>query len=189
MYRRVALALLSWNALVVYAQDIEVPDAAQALCREFFEGSDAGRFQDTYELTSSLLKARESRDAWHGRMRTERDSMGTVLNRRRVGLTRIGGYEGFGPGDYLVAVFETDFSKHAEVRETLVLRSNGEGNFGVVSYRISYNMWPEAALIVRNGLLIVFFVMSLLAFITWAIGKVVKESDGDASSRKADVKE
>jgi hypothetical protein len=184
MYRKIVLVFLSWSALALYAQDIELPDAAEVLCQEFFEKMDAGRFQDTYELVSPLLKARESEVAWHGRMRTERESMGTVGNRRRVSVTTVGDYDGFGSGDYLVAVFQTDFSKYPEVRETLVLASNGDRKPGVVSYRISYNMWPEAALIVRNGLLIVFFIMSLLAAITWAIGKVVKETDGDRSSSK-----
>jgi len=182
MYRRVVLAILSWSSLVLYAQDIEIPDAAQVLCREFFEKMDTGSFRDTYELASPILKARESEAAWHGRMRTERESMGTLSNRRRLSVTRVRDFAGFGSGDYLVAVFETDFSKYPDVRETLVLESNDDRELGVVSYRISYDMWPEAALIIRNGLLIVFFIMSLLATVTWAIGKVVKEADDDTSS-------
>ena len=105
MYRRVILAILSWSSLVLYAQDIEIPDAAQVLCHEFFEKLDAGRFQDTYELASPLLKARESETAWHGRMRTERESMGTLGNRRRLSVTRVRDFAGFGPGDYFVALF------------------------------------------------------------------------------------
>ena len=189
MYRRVVLAILSWSSLVLYAQDIEIPDAAQVLCREFFEKMDTGRFRDTYELASPILKARESEAAWHGRMRTERESMGTLSNRRRLSVTRVRDFAGFGSGDYLVAVFETDFSKYPDVRETLVLESNDDRELGVVSYRISYDMWPEALLIIRNGLIIVFFIMSLLATITWAVGKLAKEGVGDTSSSKNGEKE
>lgn len=189
MYRRVILAFLSWNTLLLYAQNVEMPDAAEALCREFFERSDAGRFQDTYELTAPMLKARESMNSWYGRMRTERESMGTVAHRRKAGVTRIREYEGFGSGDYLVAVFETEFSKYLDVKETLVLQSNGDGKLGIVSYRVTYNMWPEAALIIRNGLLIVFFIMSLLATITWIIGKVVKATDAETTSSEAEAKD
>lgn len=184
MYRTVILAILSWSPLLLYAQDIEIHDAARVKCSEFLEKLDAGRFRDTYEIVSPLLKARESEASWHGRMRTERESMGTVSRRRRVGVTKVRDYQGFGSGDYLVVVFETDFSKYPDASETLVLESTGDQDFGVVSYRISYDMWPEAVQIIRNGLIIVFFIMSLLATITWAVGKVAKEGDGDTSSSK-----
>ena len=37
------------------------------------------------------------------------------------------------------------------------------------------DIWPEAITIIRNGFLVVCFIMGLLAVITWSVGKIMQK--------------
>ncbi|MBW2087254.1 MAG: hypothetical protein JRI54_14710, partial [Deltaproteobacteria bacterium] len=77
-------------------------------------------------------------------------------------------------GDYLLAVYETTFTGQAETRETVVLTSAEDG-YKLAAYEFSRNVWPEALRIIGNGLFVVFFIMILLAAVTWAMGKFIQK--------------
>lgn len=153
-----------------------LPPDAERLCRELFGLLDQGKLKETYELTSPAFQKLESRENWQGRMISERESIGQSQSRRLVKVEKTDKFADLPAGDYLVAVFETRFSTHPDSRETVVMETTGDGRHGLVWYQVRYNMWPEAATIIGNGLFLVFFIMSLLAALTWLVGRIVQSA-------------
>jgi len=158
----------------VFGQTSNLPPAAEGLCQELFNLLDQGRLKESYELTSPGFQKLESRESWHGRMISERESIGRAQSRRLIKVEKTSKFADLPEGDYLVAVFETRFDTHPDSVETVVMESAGSGKYGLVWYQVRYNMWPEAVAIIGNGLLLVFFIMSLLAVLTWLVGRIIQ---------------
>jgi hypothetical protein len=147
---------------------------------------DQGKLRETFGLTGPVARQTESESSWYGQMSSERESMGEVVSRR---LSRVDEVTTFGDlprGDYLVAVYETSFSTHPESQEVVVLAAMDRGGYELAAYRVRYDMWPEAVDIIGNGLLIVFFIMALLATITWAVGKLMQVTSKPETPEKND---
>ncbi len=45
------------------------------------------------------------------------------------------------------------------------------------------DIWQEAITIIQNGFLVVCFIMSLLAFITWSVGKIIQKFGGEEKKK------
>jgi Na+-transporting methylmalonyl-CoA/oxaloacetate decarboxylase gamma subunit len=46
------------------------------------------------------------------------------------------------------------------------------------------DVWPEAITIIRNGFLVVCFIMGLLAVLTWSVGKIVQRFGGEEEKKE-----
>lgn len=112
--------------------------------------------------------------------------MGDVISRRLSRVEKVDTFADLPRGDYLVAIYETSFSTHPESQEIVVLGATDGGGYELAGYRVRYDMWPEAIDIIGNGLLIVFFIMALLATITWAVGKLIQITSKPEASEKDD---
>lgn len=163
--------------------ETSLPAAAGRVCREFTALMDQGQYRETYSLTAPMIQRFETEALWHGRMASERESMGLVRSRRLVQVKKAEGFADLPRGDYLLAVYETAFAAQPEAQEIVVLTPVKEG-YGLVGYRIRYNMWPEALHIILNGLLIVFFIMTLLACVTWLISRLVRRFEKPEAKEK-----
>ncbi len=183
MFRKFVVFLAVCLVLLPCAQAkaLDVPPAAQEVCQQFAKFLDEGKYKESFVLTPPMLQKDETPDLWHGRIVSERESMGEVISRKFIGAEMVGKVGDLPEGEYLQVSYQTEFSTHPDSTESFFLVPV-DGGYGLVHYKISYNRWPEATKIILNGLFIVFFIMILLALLTEGIGRVVQRYE---KSRKA----
>lgn len=170
----VVLLLFSVEA---WGEEPELPAGAEKLCTSLFEMLDQGELRETYTLTAPVIRTTENESSWFGRMSSERESMGEVVSRRLSRVEKVSTFEDLPRDDYLMAVYDTSFSTHPKSQEIVVMGVAADGSYELAGYRVRYDMWPEAVTIITNGLLIVFFIMALLATITWMVGKIMQVTE------------
>ena len=168
--------LLSGGWRATWAGPAEMPENAAKVVENLLSMLDQGKFKESYALASPLVAGEISRDIWASKL-TERADMGALKSRKSIGMEKVDVFGDLPKGEYLKQVFESEFSTAGQGQEIVVLVQDPDGAFKVAGYQILYNRWPEAFKIMGNGLFLVFFIMSLLAFITWAIGKVVQAAE------------
>lgn len=166
----------------------ELPAAAEALSESLFEMLDQGRLRETYALTAPVVRGAETESSWYGQVSSERESMGDALSRRLARVEKLDRFADLPRGVYLIAVYDTSFTTHPESQEIVVMVETDDGRYELAGYRVRYDMWPEAVGIIGNGLVIVFFIMALLASITWVVGKIMQvtakpEASGDEDKK------
>jgi len=113
-----------------------------------------------------------------------RESTGEVKSRRLIKAEKTESFTGLPKGSYFVAEYETSFTYQPKTREVIVLTSSEDG-YGLAAYEINYNKWSEALSIIGNGLFVVFFIMCLLAFVTWGIGKIFQKVENSNKKEEA----
>ncbi|MFH1136695.1 MAG: DUF4019 domain-containing protein [Pseudomonadota bacterium] len=171
------LAVLLWGGWsAAWAEPAEMPDEAAQVVENLLTLLDQGKFKESYSLASALVTEEITRDTWISKM-TERAGMGELKSRKPAGVEKIDVFGDLPKGEYLKVVFDSEFSKVEKAQEIVVLHPGPDGSFSVAGYQILYNRWPEALKIMGNGLFLVFFIMSLLAFLTWLIGKIVQAAE------------
>ena len=179
MYRRIMAMLLMaavvvWSVAVVYAQTAEIPPQAEQIGQKFFEMADQGQLKQTYELVAPLIKTINTPELWYGHMVSERESMGEAKDRTLEGMAEVTKFADLPKGQYLEVKYKTNFPKYGPAVEVLVFLKGDNGQYGLAGYKVNYNRWPEALKLIGNGLFLVFFIMGLLATMTWGVGKVVQ---------------
>ena len=103
--------------------------------------------------------------------------MGQVDSRKLIRVDKIETFGSLPQGRYLKAVYQTEFQLYPDSQEIVVLAEIQGQGYGVAGYKVEYDRWPEAIKIIGNGLFIVFFIMCLLAFLTWFVGKVMQKRE------------
>jgi hypothetical protein len=179
----VCLILLTFSGPVV-AQEPTLPQEAEDLIQTFFLMSDEAKYEETYGLAPSILQKIKTRSFWANMIRSDRDRMGEIKSRKLIRVERAESFLDLPEGQYLKAVFKTEFSKQTEAEETVVLVKIKDGGYGLAGYEIEYNRWPEAIRIIVNGLLAVVFIMVLLATITWVIGRVIQRMENNKPDKE-----
>jgi hypothetical protein len=135
---------------------------------------DAGEYKDTFELAALVVT--DTPPLWHGHMKSWRDPMGAVQSRTLGQVETISSFADLPKGEYVKISYNTAFVTQPEATEIVVLSKAEDGSWGVAGYEVQYNRWPEAVKMIVSGILIVFFIMVLLAFITWVVGKVLQKT-------------
>lgn len=179
----VCLILLIFSRPVL-AQEPTLPEEAKDLIQTFFLMSDEAKYEETYGLAPSILQKMKTRPVWASMISSDRDRMGEVESRKLIRVERAESFRDLPEGQYLKAVFQTEFSEQAEAEETVVLVKIKDGGYGLAGYKIEYNRWPEAIRIIFNGLLAVVFIMVLLATITWGIGRVIQRMENSRPDKE-----
>lgn len=177
------MVMLSFSGAAM-SVDIDVSEKAKKLGQDFFELSDRQEYNRTYELLAPQIKAIKPQAMWVGRMTSERGSMGAVSSRSLSGAEKVSRHADLAKGNYLKLTYDVVFTNQPEAKEILVLMPLKDGQFGIAGYLVEYNRWPEAIKIMVNGLFLVFFIMSLLAFITWAMGKVIQKLENSNQEKE-----
>jgi hypothetical protein len=167
--------ILSANMAPAWAEELSLPGAAEEVCQSLFQMLDEGRLGETYALTAPVIRNIESQTSWYGQMSSERESMGEAGSRRLVRVEKVERFADLPQGDYFLVTYDTSFAAHPKSQEIVVLAGSEEEGYGLAAYRVRYDMWPEAISIIKNGLMIVFFIMALLATITWAVGRMMQK--------------
>jgi len=171
---------LSGSAL---ARDKTLSEAAERVSRSFFQMMDQGLYKQTYSLVPPRLRQIRTERQWANGVSSERESMGDVKSRRLVKVEEAENFLNLPKGKYLLAVYETSFTKQDKATEIMAL-VRSENGYGLAAYKVSYNKWPQALYIIGNGLFVVFFIMSLLAFVTWAMGKIFRKVESPNKKEK-----
>jgi hypothetical protein len=171
------IVVLLLFSLEAWGEEPELPAGAEKLCNSLFAMLDQGELRETYTLTAPVVRKTEIESSWYGQMSSERESMGEVVSRRLSRVEKISTFADLPRGDYLMAVYDTSFSTQPKSQEIVVMDVAADGSYALAGYRVRYDMWPEAVTIIGNGLLIVFFIMVLLATITWMVGKIMQVSE------------
>lgn len=177
------LILLTFSGPVV-AQEPALPPEAEGLIQTFFLMSDEAKYEETYGLVPSILQKMKTRPLWVSMISSDRDLMGEVESRKFIRVELTESFLDLPEGQYLKAVFQTEFSEQAEAEETVVLVKIKDGGYGLAGYKIEYNRWPEAIRMIFNGLLAVVFIMVLLATITWGIGRVIQRVENSRPDKE-----
>lgn len=157
------------------AEGVQAPEKATQSAKTFFELADKGDFSGSFESLSEDIRKNKTPRAWLRKMKAARDTMGAVSSRKLIKSEKVKSFADLDKGDYLQLLYETVFENQPEATETLVLVAGADSEYPVAAYQVDFNRWPEAIKIILNGLFLVFFIMSFLAFVTWALGKIVQK--------------
>jgi hypothetical protein len=168
-----AVVLGFWQA-VAWAQIDQLPPEAKQTSDRLLELLDAGQYQETYTMVSSVFTITPA--LWNSRMKSRRSSLGEVKSRVLEKVESVRRFADLPEGDYTKITYLTDFADQAETSEIILLNRSKENLWEIAGYEVRYNLWPEALKMVGIGLFVVFFIMILLAIITWTVGKVLQET-------------
>lgn len=178
----VALMASPW---AVRAEDAKIPPEAQQVADHLLQMLDAGKLKESFELASDSIQATDGPALWFGHMESWRGSMGDVKSRKLVGAEIVDKFADRPKGKYLKIIYDTEFTAYPQSQEFVVLMEEN-GKWGVADYQAQYNRWPEAMKIIGNGLFLVFFIMGLLAVVTYVIGRLIQSGE---KRKKAAAKE
>ena len=158
----------------VWAQIDQLPPEAGQTADKLIELLDAGQYQETYTMASSVVTYTPT--LWNSHMQSRRASLGEVESRVVNKVESVARFADLPEGDYTKITYLTDFTNQTEASEIVVLNRNKDSLWDIAGYEVHYNLWPEALKMIGVGLLVVFFIMVLLATITWTVGKVLQET-------------
>ena len=161
-----------------------LPEKTEDLIQTFLSMTDQARYEETYNLAAPVIQKKKTRIGWANLVNSDRGRMGEVNSRRMIRVDRAVSFPDLPDGQYLTAVFQTEFSMQSEVEEMVTVAEVEGGGYGLVGYKLGYNRWPEAISIILNGLLAVVFIMVLLATITWVVGRVIQRVENNKADKE-----
>jgi hypothetical protein len=166
----------------VWAQIDQLPPEAGQTADKLMELLDAGQYQETYTMASSVVA--DTPALWNSHMQSRRASLGEVESRVVNKVESVRRFADLPEGVYTKITYLTDFANQTEVSEIVVLNKGKDSLWGIAGYEVHYNLWPEALKMIGVGLFIVFFIMVLLATITWTVGKVLQKTTKKAETNE-----
>ena len=152
----------------------ELPQGAQTVAQGFLEMLDQNLLKQSFNKTAKIVQDNDNATLWYGALSSETGPVGTAEGREFLRTETLEKFGDLPKDKFLVAVYHTKFTKQAEAEEHVILHQNPDGSWGVAGYHIEYNKWPEAIRIIIRGIVIVFVIMCLLSFVTWAVGRVMQ---------------
>ena len=174
-----AVVFVFWQA-AVWAQIDQLPPEARRTADKLLELLDAGQYQETYTMASSVVTVTPA--LWNSHMKSRRTSLGEVKSRVLNKVESVRRFADLPEGDYTKITYLTDFANQAEASEIVVLNKGKDSLWEIAGYEVHYNLWPEALKMIGVGLFVVFFIMVLLATITWTVGEVLKKTTAKAET-------
>ena len=166
----------------LWAQIDQLPPEAKQKADKLIELLDAGQYQETYSMASSVVTHTPA--LWSSHMQARRAFLGEVESRVVNKVESVTRFADLPEGDYTKITYLTDFANQTEASEIVVLNKGKDSLWGIVGYEVRYNLWPEALKMIGLGLFVVFFIMVLLATITWTVGEVLKKTTKKAETDK-----
>ena len=179
-----AATLAGWAPAL--AQGAEPPEAAKLFCDRFFQFIDQGQYQESFALVAPVMEIKERE---YTQNFSEREALGKASERSLSGAETVETFADLPKGQYLKIVYETKFETQPKAREIVVLDKLDNGEYGLAGYQVLYNRWPEAIRMIGSGLFIVFFIMALLAGVTWLVGRAVQSAEKAKKAREKETKE
>ena len=166
----------------VWGQIDQLPSEAEQTAKKLLEFLDSGQYQETYAMASSIVIVTPA--LWNSHMKSRRASLGEVESRIIDKVESVRRFADLPENDYTKITYLTDFVNQDEASEIVLLNRGKDSLWYIAGYDVRYNLWPEALKMITVGLFVVFFIMVLLAMITWTVGEVLRKK-----TKKAETKE
>lgn len=109
--------------------------AALDAARAWLALTDAGRWQESWQMAAATFRSRISGDQWTAAIKPARTPLGAVSSRSVRSAARTRSLPGVPAGDYVVILFETAFARSGSAVETVTLVHEG-GQWRVAGYYI-----------------------------------------------------
>ena len=93
----------------------------------WLEMIDAGKYEESWNLSGSFFKGELSRDQWLHALTKARKPLGNLRSREVRSVTETGSLPGAPDGEYVIFIFTSSFEGQDSATETLTLtKENGE---------------------------------------------------------------
>ncbi len=131
-----AILLLFLFTHVVHADESDILEKVESSARSWLGFVDREQYQESWENSSPLLRAKTPEATWIKSMTTLRSSRGAINTRfiATAGATK--SLSGFPDGDYVVLQFYTTFAGKGLILETVTLAKAPDGTWQVCDYAI-----------------------------------------------------
>lgn len=136
-----AVAMLSLIPAISFAassKDVPTEGAEEAAkaSKDWLTLLDNGRYGDSWEKASSLLKKTMPKNGWEQVLEKTRKPLGSVGSREAIDQRVAKNPHGLPPGSYMVLFYKTKFAQKAMAYE-LVTLFNEDGHWRVVTYQVN----------------------------------------------------
>lgn len=132
----ITLLSLFFYINVAYAEENNILDKVESSARSWLGLVDSGKYKESWENLSSLLKAKTSEAEWIKSMIAIRVPRGTVNARYIATAGATKALSGFPEGDYVVLQFYTTFTEKGLALETVILAKTSNEAWQVTEYAI-----------------------------------------------------
>ena len=132
----ITLLLLLFYTSAVYAEENDILDKVESSARSWVGLVDSGKYKESWENLSPLLKTKASEAEWIKSITAIRASRG-IVNARYIataGSTKT--LSGFPEGNYIVLQFYTTFTEKGLALETITLAKTQDETWQVLEYSI-----------------------------------------------------
>ena len=131
----ILICLSSFLSTTSYAYD-QGESSAILAAETFLEIVDAGKYENSWEASTTYLKARHPKDYYIAFVGTTRSAFGSLINRSIISAKLYDKFFGYPDGNICDIRFESSFENKAVGREILTLILNAEGHWKVVKYTV-----------------------------------------------------
>lgn len=110
--------------------------ASQIAAKAFLGLLDAGKYGESWDSGSQLMKHTIKRKEWDKAMTKLRKPKGSVSSRTVLDQRTAKDPANLPKGDYMVLFYKTDFSSKPNAYELITLYHEGDGQWRVVTYQV-----------------------------------------------------
>lgn len=102
---------------------------------KWMELNDSQKYEESWAETGTFFKSRMNAAAWRKAMTIDRMDLGRFLSREFKSCEVSDSIPGMADGQYVTFQFRASFEKKKEMRESLTLMLEADGNWRVIGYR------------------------------------------------------
>ena len=130
------LMLLLVCSSFAQADDSVVLKAVESVARSWFELVDDGKYKESWEMSSTLFKAKTPEAEWLKSIAGIRIPRGAMTARYLATAGATKSISGFPDGEYIVLQFYTTFAEKGLAMETVTLAKTAENAWQIADYAI-----------------------------------------------------
>jgi hypothetical protein len=137
LVRRIGLLVLflAWaSSPLARAADVKPEDAAQKAAEAWLALVDAGKYGESWNEASTLLKGQVTREKWEQTAPGVRNPLGKLVSRKVKSRTYTETVPGAPDGKYVVIQYESSFEKKKSAIETVTPMLDGARGWRVAGY-------------------------------------------------------
>lgn len=123
------------NAEVADTSDNEMAASAIA-AKSWIELVDKGKYAESWDASSSLLKRTMSKAEWVRVLEATRKPLGNASSRTIIDQRPAPNPKGLPPGDYMVVLYSTVFDTKPKGKELITMEQGDDGQWRVMTYLV-----------------------------------------------------
>jgi hypothetical protein len=129
-------ACLAWTQSVNSQTSAKPEDLAQTSAQVWLALTDARKYAESWQESSSFFKAAVTQTKWVDALTTVRTPLGKVLSRKLKSATYVKDPPGNPPGEYVQIQYDTSFENRKDCVETIAPMLDKDGKWRVAGYFI-----------------------------------------------------